>query len=47
MITNYRLRSEGDNVLGSVRLSVLSRLSRLTYDLQESFSVQGICLCVD
>ncbi len=29
---NYRLRSEGDNVLGSVRLSDLSRLNRLTYD---------------
>ncbi len=35
--TSYRPRSEGDNVLGSVRPSVrqcaLSRLNRLTYDL--------------
>ncbi len=34
----YRLQSEGDNVLGSVRpigcLSVLSRLNRLTHDLE-------------
>ncbi len=29
----YGLRSEGDNVLGSVRLSPLPRLNRLTYDL--------------
>ncbi len=36
-ISGYRPRSEGDNALGSVRppvrLSVLSRLNRLTYDL--------------
>ena len=35
--TNYQPRSEGDNVLGSVRPSVcplpLSQLNRLTYDL--------------
>ncbi len=43
-INNYRPRTNGDNALGSVRLSVhlsvclfaLSRLNRLTYDLRGS-----------
>ena len=41
----YRPRSEGDNVLGSVRPSVrpssLSQLNRLTYDLDIRFKVFG------
>ncbi len=41
----YRSRSEGDNALGSVRLSVrlfaLSRFNRLTYDLRQLGTIDG------
>ena len=44
-LVNFRQRSEGDNVLGSVRPSV--RLSvRLSVDTLTAEPVQGYCLCV-
>ena len=51
---NYRPRSEGDNVLGSVRLSVCpsvdirgSALPSAAKSKEEWLSVRRVCLCVE